>query len=131
MKMPITRMLFAALISFNLCACSSMAGNVVPPSGPAMEKVYGSMSDQDSANDSDKSAQSNNLKSKQNLKIFRQNNIDIQNNFPVSNISHDFHKIPNPELRMYVYPHLGGRDQIPVPGYTTEFNVYERNYYMA
>ncbi len=108
-----------------------MSGNVVPKSGPAMEKVYDSMGNQDRANDSDKSAKSNNLDSKQNLKKFRQDNIAIQNDFPVSNNSHGFYKIPNPELRMYVYPHLGGRDQIPVPGYTTEFNVYERNYYMA
>jgi len=101
-----------------------MSGNVVPKSGPAMEKVYDSMGDHDNnanSNDADQTT------SRQGLKQFRENNVA-----PVSNHSyhiHGFHKIPNPELQMYIYPHLGGRDQIPVPGYTTEFNVYEQDYY--
>src|SRR3546814_10949068 len=30
-----------------------------------------------------------------------------------------FHRLPNPDLVMYVYPHLAGSDPVPVPGYTT------------
>ncbi|MGI0706402.1 TIGR03751 family conjugal transfer lipoprotein, partial [Pseudomonas aeruginosa] len=29
-----------------------------------------------------------------------------------------FHRLPNPDLVMYVYPHLAGSDPVPVPGYT-------------
>src|SRR3546814_20330157 len=37
-----------------------------------------------------------------------------------------FHRLPNPDLVMYVYPHLAGSDTVPVPGYTTVFSTDER-----
>ena len=37
----------------------------------------------------------------------------------------DFREFPNPRLILYVYPHLTA-DGIPVPGYATWFNVFER-----
>ena len=40
-----------------------------------------------------------------------------------------FPKLPNPSVRMYVYPHLAGANLAPIPGYYTEFNLYETNYY--
>ena len=126
MRTSIILMLFAALISFNLSACSSISGNVVPKSGPAMEKVYDSMGDQNVDNIDN----SNKLNSKQNIKLFRAKQFAVQNSeYKNYRTLERLHKIPNPELRMYIYPHLAGRDQIPVPGYTTEFNVYERDYY--
>ncbi len=36
-----------------------------------------------------------------------------------------FPTLPNPQLVMYVYPHLG-EDGAPVPGYATAFPLYER-----
>ncbi|MGH2708017.1 MAG: TIGR03751 family conjugal transfer lipoprotein, partial [Actinomycetota bacterium] len=36
-----------------------------------------------------------------------------------------FPALPNPELVLYVYPHLG-EDGAPVPGYATAFPLYER-----
>jgi conjugative transfer region lipoprotein (TIGR03751 family) len=41
----------------------------------------------------------------------------------------DFKKLLNPELKMYVYPHFAGQSQVPVPGYFTGFDAYERDYY--
>ncbi|EBQ9895291.1 TIGR03751 family conjugal transfer lipoprotein [Pseudomonas indoloxydans] len=40
-----------------------------------------------------------------------------------------FHRLPNPDLVMYVYPHLAGTDPVPVPGYTTVFPLYQRVQY--
>jgi len=39
-----------------------------------------------------------------------------------------FPRLPNPILNMFVYPHLtkGGN---PVPGYTTNFNLYKLDHY--
>lgn len=37
-----------------------------------------------------------------------------------------FSRLPNPDLVMYVYPHLAGPDNTPVPGYATSFPMYER-----
>ena len=40
-----------------------------------------------------------------------------------------FHRLPNPDLVMYVFPHLAGTDPVPVPGYTTVFPLYQRVQY--
>ncbi len=40
-----------------------------------------------------------------------------------------FHRLPNPDLIMYVFPHLAGTDPAPVPGYTTVFPLYQRVQY--
>jgi conjugative transfer region lipoprotein (TIGR03751 family) len=36
-----------------------------------------------------------------------------------------FPALPNPQLILYIYPHLG-EDGAPVPGYATAFPMYER-----
>ena len=40
-----------------------------------------------------------------------------------------FPRLPNPDLVMYVYPHLAGTQQAPVPGYSTVFPLYEKVQY--
>ena len=37
-----------------------------------------------------------------------------------------FPRLPNPSLVMYVFPHLAGDAQAPVPGYATAFPMYEQ-----
>ena len=37
-----------------------------------------------------------------------------------------FPRLPNPTLRMYVFPHLATDERVPVPGYVTTFPMYER-----
>jgi conjugative transfer region lipoprotein (TIGR03751 family) len=41
-------------------------------------------------------------------------------------IHRQFHRLPNPELALYVFPHLSGSDPVPVPGYSTVFPLYRR-----
>jgi conjugative transfer region lipoprotein (TIGR03751 family) len=41
-------------------------------------------------------------------------------------IHRQFHRLPNPDLVMYVFPHLAGSDPVPVPGYSTVFPFYRR-----
>ena len=40
-----------------------------------------------------------------------------------------FKRLPDPDLIMYVFPHLAGRDPVPVPGYSTVFPFYSRVHY--
>jgi conjugative transfer region lipoprotein (TIGR03751 family) len=101
-------MLLIALI--NLSACSSVSGNVIPEKGPAMEQVYDSM---------DTSIQKPKLLSQQGSGV----------SLPQIASNSDFHKLANPELKMYVYPHLAGKDEVPVPGYYTAFNAYTQDHY--
>jgi conjugative transfer region lipoprotein (TIGR03751 family) len=41
-------------------------------------------------------------------------------------IHRQFRRLPNPDLVMYVFPHLAGSDPVPVPGYSTVFPLYRR-----
>ena len=44
-------------------------------------------------------------------------------------MSSQFPRLPNPDLVMYVFPHLVGAGSVPVPGYSTVFPFYERVQY--
>jgi conjugative transfer region lipoprotein (TIGR03751 family) len=40
-----------------------------------------------------------------------------------------FVRLPNPDLVMYVFPHLAGDRPVPVPGYSTVFPFYQQVQY--
>ena len=44
-------------------------------------------------------------------------------------IDRQFHRLPNPDLVMYVFPHLAGIDPVPVPGYSTVFPLHQQVQY--
>jgi conjugative transfer region lipoprotein (TIGR03751 family) len=44
-------------------------------------------------------------------------------------IQRQFQRLPNPDLVMYVFPHVAGTDPVPVPGYSTVFPLYQRVQY--
>jgi conjugative transfer region lipoprotein (TIGR03751 family) len=44
-------------------------------------------------------------------------------------IYRQFYRLPNPDLVMYVFPHLPGSNPAPVPGYSTVFPLYDRVQY--
>ena len=40
-----------------------------------------------------------------------------------------FSRLPNPDLVLFVFPHLAGDEAVPVPGYATVLPLYERTRY--
>jgi conjugative transfer region lipoprotein (TIGR03751 family) len=46
-----------------------------------------------------------------------------------SEIYRQFRRLPNPDLVMFVFPHVAGSTPVPVPGYSTVFPLYERVQY--
>lgn len=44
-------------------------------------------------------------------------------------IDQQFKRLPDPDLFMYVFPHLAGRHAVPIPGYSTVFPFYNRAHY--
>lgn len=40
-----------------------------------------------------------------------------------------FRTLPNPTMYMFVAPHLAADTQVPIPGYLTEFKMWEREHY--
>ncbi|MDZ7840883.1 MAG: TIGR03751 family conjugal transfer lipoprotein [Gammaproteobacteria bacterium] len=40
-----------------------------------------------------------------------------------------FPRVPTPTLVMFVFPHLAGSEEVPVPGYATSFPMYNHTQY--
>jgi len=40
-----------------------------------------------------------------------------------------FPTLPNPEIAIYIFPHLATKDRVPVPGYTTSISLYSNDEY--
>jgi conjugative transfer region lipoprotein (TIGR03751 family) len=119
MRMITTLMLLTSLISL-LSACST---NVVPQTGPTMEQVYDNMPKKN------EDVTDSYTKQKM-LPTTLSKNTNFVSELPRSSVDREFHKLPNPELKMYVFPHLSGREEVPVPGYTTAFSAYTHDYYV-
>tara|TARA_B100000989_G_scaffold296861_2_gene281036 strand:+ start:7882 stop:8259 length:378 start_codon:yes stop_codon:yes gene_type:complete len=47
----------------------------------------------------------------------------------VTSNKNTFPLIPNPQVTLYVYPHLAGDDEAPVPGYQTAFFLYKSQHF--
>lgn len=105
----LTNLLITLILINLLSSCSSMSGNVVPQVGPTMEEVYDSM---DANQESEKQVQIPHA---------------LNTHYATDTT---FHKLPNPELKMYVFPHLATKDAVPIPGYTTVFNAYSNDHYI-
>jgi len=113
-----------------------MSGNVVPQTGPTMEQVYDGMGKSSNAditttavapgNQNTSSGEDDLTQVRKSANTIHQDAITatpkIKNNA--------FQKIPNPELNLYIYPHLAGQSEVPIPGYYTAFNAYEKDHYL-
>lgn len=40
-----------------------------------------------------------------------------------------FPRLPNPDMVIYIYPHMAGNEPAPVPGYSSVFSFYSRVQY--
>jgi len=115
------------LSTVSLTACHGVAGNVIPEAGPSMEDVYDGVSVSENVTHS---SDSRDKTTEDDLDNIRQTkSTDSHTNRTNISTLNSFHKLPNPELQLYIYPHFAGNDQIPIPGYYTEFNVYEKTHY--
>ncbi len=126
--MRILAILLFLCTSINLIGCSSMRGNVVPQTGPSMEQVYDGMGIQAS-----KAANGNNSPQTEMDVAAIRKTVSAENKErrkgSATAQGNAFRKLPNPELTLYVYPHLAGNAEIPIPGYSTVFNVYDHDHY--
>jgi len=44
--------------------------------------------------------------------------------------SGSFTKVYNPDLKMFVYPHIAGKEEVLIPGYYTQFSAYDKDHYL-
>jgi conjugative transfer region lipoprotein (TIGR03751 family) len=122
MNMPSILTLALSLISLILAGCASTKETILPQDGPSMKTIYEEHVVEMNARDpqvvrgelGDRPI----LTGEAALQGYTReafNEIDVL-----------FPRLPNPTLVMYVFPHLAGETQAPVPGYATAFPMYEQ-----
>lgn len=109
----------ATLMSISGC---TTCANAVPNDEPTMAEIYEQAMQASHGSTLEKARQQ--VKSQVNYVVKSSEKL---NHTP--EISTLFPTLPNPQLVLYVYPHLSQPDEAPVPGYTTVFSLYERTYY--
>jgi conjugative transfer region lipoprotein (TIGR03751 family) len=122
MNYPSTLLSALGLISLVLAGCASTKDAVLPQDGPSMKAIY------------DGHIHAMNARDPQAIRHTLGNRRLHTGEVGLQGYSRDafneidvlFPRLPNPTLVMYVFPHLAGETQAPVPGYATAFPMYEQ-----
>ena len=122
MKHPSTRIFAFGLISLVLAGCASTKDSVLPQDGPSMKAIY------------DGHVEAINARDPQVVRGELGNRPIVTGEAALQGYTREafneidvlFPRLPNPTLVMYVFPHLAGETQAPVPGYATAFPMYEQ-----
>lgn len=113
-------------ISLVLAGCANTKEAVLPQDGPSMKTIYEQHIQETGAHDS--LAMRGALKDR--VLIDGDGDGDGTLHGYTRDASNEidtiFPRLPNPNLVMYIFPHLAGEEQVPVPGYVTTFPMYER-----
>ena len=122
MRNLLTRIFTLSLISLLLSSCASTKDAVLPQDGPSMKAIYEQHIEEMGARDP--------LVVREALGnrpvIDGEGALHGYTREAYNEIDITFPRVPNPSLVMYVFPHLAGREQVPVPGYVTTFPMYKR-----
>ena len=122
MQNPSTLITALGLISLVLSGCASTKDAVLPQDGPPMKAIYEQHIQEMGARDP--------LVVREALGnrpvVDGEGALHGYTRDAYNEIDTTFPRLPNPSLVMYVFPHLAGKEQVPVPGYVTTFSMYER-----
>lgn len=128
----LTISLISLVGAINLTGCTKLMSSQMPAGSVPMTQTYN-----EAINGTDASGNNNSLamvREKTNDLVTSpvdNNSYGLAQEREKSKIDGQFQRISNPDIVMYVYPHLAGQDnnQAPVPGYTTAFPLYQHEYY--
>jgi len=114
--------LISALGLISLAGCASTKEAVLPQDGPSMKAIYENHIHEMNARDPQV------IRSELGHRPILTGDTALQGytRDAFNEIDVLFPRLPNPTLVMYVFPHLAGDAQAPVPGYTTAFPMYEQ-----
>lgn len=107
-------LIIACCFLINGCASS---GTAIPQGGPTMADVYA---------DAMKESNGETLNQAR-AEVPKITITDTRT--PENEINNLFPQLPNPQIVMYVHPHLSSNNEAPVPGYSTAFNLYDTIHY--
>lgn len=127
-KIIITSLISLVTVS-GVTSCSHVLSSDMPSGSVSMQETY----DQ-AINGTEDSAGNNSLDDIR-QQVAPQDSIPINyaayTRTPWNAIDSQFQPVPNPTIVMYIYPHMSadGTNQLPVPGYSTVFPLYDQTYY--
>lgn len=103
-------------IPFLLGACASKKDSVIPSTGPTMLEIYRKHMTGLDHTPTATGAQRRAVPERDSSRYVRT---------ALNETESPFARLPNPDLVMYVFPHLSAHGGYPVPGYSTVFPMYE------
>ncbi len=122
MKYPSTLIFVLSSISLVLAGCASSKDAILPQDGPSMKAIYENHVNEMNAQSSQVIRHElGNRRLDSGESALQGYTRDAFNEIDIL-----FPRLPNPTLVMYVFPHLAGETQAPVPGYATAFPMYEQ-----
>jgi conjugative transfer region lipoprotein (TIGR03751 family) len=127
MKMKATLSLILISAFALVSGCTSMH-DVMPKQSLTMEQIYDDTGKAHAQHETDKNDDSL-AQVRKEVSPIKGASTSLSEEVLPKNTWQVFHKVQNPTLKLYVYPHLAGNDELPVPGYMTAFNAYERDHY--
>ncbi len=110
-----------------LAACSHVAGNIIPNDGPTMESIYDDSGDPMASVNS--TGVVRHLTETPSLTEHQGAAVSSSTLSAQAVDSPAFSVLDNPELKLYIFPHLAGTEMLPIPGYWTAFPAYPQRYY--
>ncbi|MCS2611039.1 TIGR03751 family conjugal transfer lipoprotein [Halomonas sp. wenzhen-202101] len=129
-----SRTMIAALVLVGLgllTGCATSKDELMPTNGMTMQELW----QQGSSMSAGDAGQQNIAATRATLRrpITSADMVEEQTRYTreaANEIHSQFSRLPNPDLVIYIYPHLAGRDQsVPVPGYSTVFPLYQKPHY--
>ncbi len=115
------------LLSLTACSSVSHKSGVLPEEGPSMAAIYNGQFEGESGdpglNQARAQVKQNSPKQEENFSA--KVPLDTQNNLPDLGPK----MLPNPTIKIYVYPHFDQRDQNYIPGHLAYTKLYEEAHF--
>lgn len=123
-----------SLLCAALQGCSSASPNVIPATGPDTLAVYmnhteGGQPDAVKRSETVVDADNGEVSVRGGRQLLdKERDLAGYTRNAANEIDALFPRLPNPELVIYVFPHINGKGR-PIPGYSTSFLMYEKDEY--
>lgn len=123
----ISSLLVSLTSMLTLSGCTTPGKNILPHGDMTMLQIYRAQTGS-SIESSD--IDENRISNTKNQSVAEPLN-DQYSDIAEDQINSEFKLLPNPNIAVYVFPHMSHYNgtNVPIPGYTTTFFLYEKNHY--
>lgn len=114
-----------------LTACSTTQSQAYAPGDMTMTDIYHETTGDDTTNNNMNNVSVATVRQQLGVEHLPQPSYASYTRDANNEVSNLFKPLPNPQIPIYIYPHLAsvGSDDLPVPGYTTVFSLFSHDEY--